>query len=163
MKKICISITVIVLLASCHKQADELPVNPLEGEWYFKLNNAPGFYAYNDRADPQFNVGVIKTLYKVARAGAGTYTISLKNFPGKVMDYNQVNSYTYLELLPENSNESQLFRFEKLSAPDEVYHIVSVSHPNHVLSAYPRSVGYSVFFDAIKNNSLYRQEWKLEK
>ncbi len=163
MKKTLVIIITVLLFVSCKKNKTDVITDPLEGEWYFRLQNTSGFYAYNDRGAAQFNVGIVKAPFTITKAAEGKYTISLKDYPARVMDYKQVNSYPYLELLPQNGNESQLFSFEKVPDSTGVYYIRSVSYSSHLLTGISNGIGYDVFFGALTPNSTYRQKWKLEK
>lgn len=163
MKKILFITIAGLILLSCKKSKVSEVTDPLEGEWYFRLENTGGFYAYNDRGAAQFNMSTAKSPFKITKATEGKYYISLKQHAGRVMDYSQVNSYTYLELLPQSGNESQMFNFEKVQFLTDVYYIRSVSHPNHFLTGISNGVNYSLFFDVLKPNSTFRQQWKLEK
>jgi hypothetical protein len=163
MKKTLVIIITVLLFVSCKKNKTDVVKDPLEGEWYFRLQNTGGFYAYNDRGAAQFNMGIVKALFTISKAAEGKYYISLKEHAGRVLDYKQVNAYTFLELLPKNGNESQLFNFEKVPDSTAVYYIRSVSNSNHILSGISNGFNYSLFFDVLKPYSLYRQQWKLEK
>ncbi len=163
MKKLIFIAASCIIFFSCKKDD---AVDPLVGNWYLKANESTsGYYIYSFPNSPGFYIsGGNKSLVSVESAGNGKYYLSIAGIAGKTLDYNQVNSFTNLELLTRMNVASQQFTFEKLSNSTDVYYIKSVSNPDKLLTGISNGVNYSAIFDVLRASSFARlQQWKLEK
>jgi hypothetical protein len=165
MKKLMLVIAVITFFFSCKKDD---AADPLVGNWYLKVNevsNPAGYYIYSYPNNPGVYISGVpnKTLVNIESAGNGKYYLSIAGVAGKTLDYNQVNTYTYMELLTRTNVASQQFTFEKVSNSTDVYYIKSVSNPDKLLSGTTNPGGYSTVFSTLAATNGYVRQWKLEK
>lgn len=163
MKKLILIVAVGAFFFSCKK---EDAVDPLVGNWYLKLNEVSNtaYYIYSSPNTPGFYIsGSNKTLVNVESAGNGKYYLTIPGIAGKTLDYNQANTFTYLEILTRTNVASQQFTFEKLTNANDVYYIKSVSNPDKLLSGTTNGFGYSTVFSTLAQTSGYVRQWKLEK
>jgi hypothetical protein len=171
MKHFIIILIASTLLFSCKKKNEEVTtVNPLVGNWYIKANqlSTPTYVTTSSTNNIVFDVNgsaTSKTLVNIEAAGEGKYYISIAGVAGKTLDYNQINNWTYLELLPRTNVPSQQFTFEKVSNSTDVYYIKSASNPDKYLTGFSGIIYVSIFstLKAPNSSNTYIQHWKLEK